>query len=197
MKFDVQINHKDLYRYNMYYIFTSRHGIIALFFAAMILALAILTSGKIDTIYTVMYFICVVIILLYYPIVLYVKAKTTLRLSPVLSAPLHYEITEEGIKVSTDVQEDGAVAVQDAEAVQETEVAQDAEEAQDAAAQQTAILPWKAIYKVVTVKDTLYIFSSQVNAYILPREQIENVYGKLFESLRQNVEDYRLHLKWK
>jgi len=181
----------------MYYIFTSRHGIIALFFAAMILALAILTSGKIDTIYTVMYFICVVIILLYYPIVLYVKAKTTLRLSPVLSAPLHYEITEEGIKVSTDVQEDGAVAVQDAEAVQETEVAQDAEEAQDAAAQQTAILPWKAIYKVVTVKDTLYIFSSQVNAYILPREQIENVYGKLFESLRQNVEDYRLHLKWK
>lgn len=80
---------------------------------------------------------------------------------------LHFEFEEEGIKVSSP------------------------------AAEEPAVLPWDYIYKIVTWKDYLLIYSNRVNAYIVPRADVAGCQNELLEFVRAHVKDYKLELKWK
>lgn len=56
-------------------------------------------------------------------------------------------------------------------------------------------LPWEAVYKLVSNKKQILIFSTRVNAYIIPREQIGAQYDDFCEVARKELEHYRLKLK--
>ncbi len=56
-------------------------------------------------------------------------------------------------------------------------------------------LPWEYIYKISTWKDYLLIYSNRVNAYIIPKADIQNEYGAALDYIKNHVEDYKLQIK--
>lgn len=60
---------------------------------------------------------------------------------------------------------------------------------------QTADLEWNLIYKMITTKSNLLIYSSRVNAYVIPLVQLAGLYGRVKELAEQKLEKYRLRMK--
>jgi hypothetical protein len=56
-------------------------------------------------------------------------------------------------------------------------------------------LPWEAIYKAVSNRNQILIYTTRINAYIIPREQIGDQYGAFVELATKKLESYRLRLK--
>lgn len=61
--------------------------------------------------------------------------------------------------------------------------------------EQTADLEWKMIYKIVSTKSNLLIYSSRVNAYVIPRAQLGEQYEAVKALAKQKLESYRLRMK--
>ena len=54
-EFDVTITWKDMYRFNLYHAYHGFQGIFATVIGILVLVVAGLTAGKVDTMYTVLY----------------------------------------------------------------------------------------------------------------------------------------------
>ena len=63
------------------------------------------------------------------------------------------------------------------------------------ASEEPAELPWEYIYKVSTWKNYLLIYSNRVNAYIIPKEDIKDVYSSAVDYIKNHVEDYKIQIK--
>ncbi len=61
--------------------------------------------------------------------------------------------------------------------------------------EQTADLPWNMIYKVVSTRSNLLIYSSRVNAYVIPLEQLGDQYEAVKALAEAKLESYRRRLK--
>jgi hypothetical protein len=59
----------------------------------------------------------------------------------------------------------------------------------------SGVLEWNQIYKMVSNKKHILIYSNRVNAYIVPREQIGDGYAALQEIAGKNLEKHRIRLK--
>ncbi len=162
-EFDVTITWKDMYRFNLYHAYHGFQGIFATVIGILVLVVAGLTAGKVDTMYTVLYAIFGVVFLVYVPGSLYIRSKQQILLSDVLKQALHYKVDEEGIHVSQN--------------------------------DQTADLLWNQIYKIVSTKSNLLIYSSRVNAYVIPRDVIGAEYETVASLAKDYLEKYRLKLK--
>ncbi len=57
---------------------------------------------------------------------------------------------------------------------------------------QTADLEWKQIYKMVSTKSNLLIYSTRVNAYVIPRELIKDEYETILSLAISHMDSYRL-----
>lgn len=162
-EFDVTITSKDMYRFNMYHAYHGFQGIFATVIGILVLIVAGATFGKIETMYTVLYFVFGLIFLIYVPVSLYMRSKQQILSSEVLRQSLHYKVDEEGVHVSQN--------------------------------EQTADLLWNQIYKVVSTKSNLLIYSSRVNAYVIPRKAISKEYETVAQLAAKHLEKYRLKLK--
>lgn len=162
-EFDVTITSKDMYRFNMYHAYHGFQGIFATVIGILVLIVAGATFGKIEAMYTVLYFVFGFIFLLYVPFSLYMRSKQQILSSEVLRQALHYRVDEEGVHVSQNGQ--------------------------------TADLLWNQIYKVVSTKSNLLIYSSRVNAYVIPRNAISKEYEIVAQLAGNHLEKYRLKLK--
>lgn len=60
--------------------------------------------------------------------------------------------------------------------------------------EQTADLEWKQIYKMVSTKNQLLIYSSRLNAYIIPKEAIGEQYQAILALAISHLESYRLKM---
>ncbi|MFG6384706.1 MAG: YcxB family protein [Lachnospiraceae bacterium] len=60
--------------------------------------------------------------------------------------------------------------------------------------EQTADLEWKQIYKIVSTKSNLLIYSSRINAYVIPREAVKGQYETIVGLAINHLESYRLKL---
>ncbi len=58
----------------------------------------------------------------------------------------------------------------------------------------TADLEWKQIYKMVSTKSNLLIYSSRVNAYVIPREAIKSQYQTVVGLAVSHLDSYRLKM---
>ena len=152
IELDVKITANDMYRFNMYHIYTSFTGIFSILAAVLGFVAAVGTYGKVDTMYTVLYIIFGIVFLFYFPLTLKMRA-----------ARLHYMLDDEGVHVSL--------------------------------GEENALLEWKQIYKMVSTKHNVLIYSSRVNAYILPMEIVGGQYAALKELADKNLKKHQNCMK--
>lgn len=165
VKFDVKLTSEDMYRFNIHHAYTSLQGILSLVMGVFIIAV-IIVSGQFQEFITAMPYVALALIfLLYIPITLWFRSKRQILMSDVLRETLHYELTDDGIVVKSD------------------------------ALDQEALLPWKQVYKAMTTKYNFLIYSNRVNAYIIPKAQVQEQLPAIYEAFEKNCEDYRLKIK--
>lgn len=58
-----------------------------------------------------------------------------------------------------------------------------------------ADLPWEQIYKVVETKSNILVYSSRINAFVLPKDQMGGEYDNFRGILKEKLPSYRLKLK--
>ena len=163
VSFDVKLQATDLFRFNIYQTYSSLHGWISIILAILAWVMAGVTFGQAEVMYTILYIACGLLFLFYVPVSLWLRAKATLKTNEVLANTLHYEVTEERIRV--------------------TQGEQDGE------------LPWDMIYKMVSNKHQILIYSNRINAYIIPREQLGENYEGLREIAEKKLEKYRVKFR--
>lgn len=84
IEFDVKITANDMYRFNMYHIYTSFTGIFSILAAVLGFVAAVGTYGKVDTMYTVLYIIFGIVFLFYFPLTLKMRAARQISMSEAL-----------------------------------------------------------------------------------------------------------------
>lgn len=99
-EFDIQLQPKDMYRYNLYHAYTSASGYIAIAAAVVAICGAVKTWGEVTLSYTFLYIALGILFLVYTPVVLYLRSKQQVLSSPVLKGVLHYVIDETGVTTS-------------------------------------------------------------------------------------------------
>ena len=60
---------------------------------------------------------------------------------------------------------------------------------------ETAELPWEQIYKMISTKRSVLIYSSRVNAYIIPKEQVLGEYDMIRTLAQEKLPGYRCRMK--
>lgn len=163
VEFDVKLESKDMYRFNMYQVYSGFHGIFSIVIAIAIFVIAGVTYGDLELSYTVLYFCFGILFLLYMPVTLWMRSKHSLATSAVLSNVLHYAFEEDGIHVSQ--------------------------------GEESAVLPWEQIYKMISTKSNVLIYSNRTNAYVIPRKQLGDSYTKVAEIANQKLQKYRVNMK--
>lgn len=100
LEFDIKLESKDMFRFNMYQTYSGFSGLSSIVFAIAIFGLAIYTYGEVPPANTVMYIGIGIFLLVYLPATLWLRAKQTLKASPVLSNTLHYVVDTDGFTVT-------------------------------------------------------------------------------------------------
>ncbi len=174
VKMDVTVNADDMYRFQMYHTFHTGQGILAIVLGIISIAAGIATPifipERVETLDIVFYIGAGLVFLLYYPVSLKKKAPLLIQNSPILSHPLHYTFDEKGITVVADSTADVAEG------------------------ENTAQLPWENVFKAVSTKDQLLIYSNKINAYILPMSQVTDLDG-VIKIMKEKLPSHRLVLK--
>lgn len=100
MEFDITLTSKDMYRFNMYQMYSGFQGWLSIFLSVFAFVAGGVTYGDVETRKTILYIVFGVIFLIYPPVSLYLRSKHALAASKVLCAPLHYVVDEKGFAVS-------------------------------------------------------------------------------------------------
>ena len=166
ISFDAKITEQDLYRFNLRTVYSSSQGIISVVLAIAVLVIAFTKKEDFTGNQFALYVLVAILFAVYIPLDLKVRTKARLKTTASLRNPLHYELGEDGIRVVSE------------------------------AAEEDALLPWEYVYKIVTTKNALLIYSNRVNAYIIPRSAIDEQYSSIKDYVGTHVEDYKLTLKW-
>lgn len=100
VEFDVQLEPKDLYRFNLYQTYTGSQGIISILIAILagVMTAVSISDGSYN--YAFLYGVFFVLFLGYIPVTLWTRAKLSLKTNAVLAGTLHYEVSEEVIRVT-------------------------------------------------------------------------------------------------
>lgn len=61
--------------------------------------------------------------------------------------------------------------------------------------EEKAELPWEQIYKMISTKSNVLVYSSRINAYIIPREQLGDKYAALAGLGKEKLPKYRIKMK--
>ena len=100
IEFDITLTSKDMYRFNMYQVYSGFHGWFSVVVSILIFVLAGRTYGRVEPMYTVLYVVFGIVFLVYLPGSLYLRSKHSLAVSEVLRNTLHYTVGEDGFAVS-------------------------------------------------------------------------------------------------
>lgn len=58
-----------------------------------------------------------------------------------------------------------------------------------------ADLPWEQIYKVISTKSNVLVYSNRIHAYVIPREQIADQYEMFYKIAKAKLPKYRFKMK--
>ena len=163
LEFDIKLSPKDMFRFNMYQTYSGFSGLSSIVFAIIMFGLTVYTYGDVPIINTVMYIGIGILLLVYIPITLWLRAKQTLKASPVLSSTLHYAVDGDGFTVTQ--------------------------------GEASGVLAWKQIYKMVATKHLVLVYSSRINAYVIPKKQLGEQYVELAKLAREKLPKYRFRMR--
>lgn len=100
VEFDIKPQAKDLYRFNMKKTYTGMHGWVSVILSVLAFVMAGVTIGQAEALYTVIYLFCGVMFLCYLPVALWRSANRIIKTNEILSGTVHYELSEEGIRLT-------------------------------------------------------------------------------------------------
>ncbi len=166
MSFDVKITANDLYKFNLKNAYKGMQGIISLVCPVVIIAVLIWKWSVIVTmpIYIVAFLALAILFIIYIPINLWLRTKQSFANNKVYSDALHYEVNEEQITIS-------ALALPEEDAVSVT---------------------WDQIFRVKSNKSQLLIYTNRYNAWIIPKNQIEDIEKDLKSLIKDKVEGFKI-----
>lgn len=99
LEFDVKMTPTAMYDYLMHHTYSGMSGIIGAIAGAFCIIVFLANRY-------VIYLIAGVVILAYLPLTLLLKANQQVQMTPAFKKPLHYKLTDEGIYVSQDGNEE-------------------------------------------------------------------------------------------
>lgn len=100
VEFEIRLKPEDLYRFNMYQMYTGIHGWISIVLGVLMFVLTVRTYGTVEMTYTLLYVVFGVLFLFYAPVTLKLRSRQSIAASEELSKPLHYVVDADGFKVS-------------------------------------------------------------------------------------------------
>lgn len=100
VEFDVKITPGVLYDYMLYHTYTSPAGLIGAGAGALMVVAFFMGAGALSLIFGI-------IVLAYLPWTLFIKSRQQYLSNPAFKNPLHYKMTQEGVSVSQNEEEQG------------------------------------------------------------------------------------------
>lgn len=163
IEYDIKLEAKDMFRFNMYQTYSGFSGLSSILFSVALFGLAIYSYGDVPTTNTILYVAIGILLLVYMPVTLWLRAKQSLKASPVLSNTLHYVVDADGFTVTQ--------------------------------GESSGVLAWKQVYKMVATKHLVLVYSNRINAYVIPRKQLGELYVPLAKLAREKLPKYRFRMK--
>lgn len=103
VSFDIKLTAKDLYKFNISQAYKGMQGSLSIILPLLVFAYAVSTYGEVSIGSTLVYVGLGILFLVYVPISLWLRVKKTITDSNnALSKTLHYDFTEEDIRVSVE-----------------------------------------------------------------------------------------------
>ena len=171
-KFSVNIRAEDLRYFNLYSFYHRPMG----FFMTLIGVIMLISTqwmflgGSIVLQDEIIMTLIALVVLCYMPLSLTFRAKRALAANPIFQAPLNYSLEEEGLRFYTELDLGKGV---------DTE----------------SKLRWENVYKIVRTRHELLVFSTQVNAFVIPMREIGSQYDTIRDIFKEHVKAHRLELK--
>lgn len=100
VSFDVQLQPKDLFYFNLYQTYTTSQGPVSVILAILVFVMAGVSASNAQRGYALLYLVVGIVFVVYIPVTLWTRAKQTLKKNAVLAGVLCYHISEAGIEVS-------------------------------------------------------------------------------------------------
>ncbi|MBE6015602.1 MAG: YcxB family protein [Lachnospiraceae bacterium] len=141
----VKIDDQDLYKFLIYHNFRGAQGKLGIVIALLAFVAAVITYGRVEMLYTVLYVVCGVVFIIYTPLSLKFRSKRQFQLVPDLKEEMTYTFSDEGI----------VSAIKD----------------------QSVQVKWINLFKIVGIKDYIYIYTDRLHASIIPKRCIEDYEG--------------------
>jgi len=166
LEFDIKLEAKDMFRFNMYQTYTSFSGWSSIIFAILMFGMGgyiFYVNGEAGLSKVLIYVFAGILLLIYMPFTLWMRAGRSIKASPVLSNVLHYHVDEDGFTVTQ--------------------------------GEASGVLAWKQIYKMVATKNNVLVYSNRMNAYVIPRSQLEDKYIPLAKLATDKLPKFRLRMK--
>ena len=163
IEFDVKLFAKNLYLFNMYQAYKGMQGILSILLPAFIFWMAYANWDKVSQQTSLLNIGIGLLFLVYIPVTLLLRAVKVVKKDSVLSKPLHYEFTEENIRVT-----------QGEESVE---------------------FQWDNIYRMITIRGLVLIYTNRINAYIIEKKQIAEQYEDLAKLAYSKLEKHRIKMK--
>lgn len=156
LEFDVKVNTSVLYDYMLHHNFTSFSGI----FGTVVGALLIVAFGLNSNWY---FLIAGLIIIIYMPWTLFIRANKQALTNPAFKKPLHYKMTHEGVTVSQEEFEE--------------------------------FKEWNAMVKANSTSRSLFLYTSNVNAWIFPKKDLGDKKDSVIEMISIHVSPDKVKIK--
>lgn len=100
VEFDIKLTCRDIYRFNMYQTYSGMQGWISVIVAVLLFARMVTTFGTVSATNTLLYALFGIVMLLYFPLFLYLRSRQSLAASEALRETLHYAVDENGFTAS-------------------------------------------------------------------------------------------------
>lgn len=105
-EFDMQIDAKDLYKFNIRQTYLSFNGVLSVVLPIICIIMAVLQAQNNSWIYFALYLGFGILFIFYMPLSLWLGSKRIMKMGGPITKKLHYVMSEESIQVSVEDQKD-------------------------------------------------------------------------------------------
>ena len=99
-EFDIKINDRDLFLFQIYNAYHGTQGWAALILAGVAIAMYCTKFGQVPVGYSILYLVFAVVFALYIPVSLFLQAKAQFKRTKAFQNAMHYSLGEEGIDIT-------------------------------------------------------------------------------------------------
>ena len=105
VSFDIKLTAKDLFKFNIMQAYKGMQGFLSILLPVLIFAYAVTSFGQVSMGSTLVYVGLGIVFLVYVPVSLWMRVNKTIKdTNNALSKTLHYEFSEENIKVAVETE---------------------------------------------------------------------------------------------